>query len=71
MVVCNKVFGFTEFAKETRTKILDFYWLVSILFQSVNLIFERARPFSFCKGHFHWTILKPGATEGRAGMTYV
>ena len=23
-----------------------------------NFIFERARPFSFCKGHFYWKVLK-------------
>ena len=27
--------------------------------QAWNFIFERARPFSFCKGHFNWKTLKP------------
>ena len=28
------------------------------MFQAWNFIFERARPFCFYKGHFHWKILK-------------
>ncbi len=48
--------------------------------QARNFIFERARPFSFCKGHFHWKTLKsvgifyqalrarPRATEAKAFM---
>ena len=51
--------------------------------QAWNFIFERARPFSFCKGHFHWKILsqwetfegaprpRPGATEAMASVACV
>ena len=41
-----KMFFFVEF----------FLWFGSVLsggFQAWNFLFERVRPFSFCKGHFH------------------
>ena len=33
-------------------------WSIRRVFQYWSFIFERARPFLFCKGHFHWKIFK-------------
>ena len=33
-------------------------WVIAVkLTQDLNFIFSRARPFSFCKGHFRWKSL--------------
>ena len=34
-------------------------------FQAWDFIFERARPFPFCKGHFHWKMLRSMANFWR------
>ena len=48
----------------------SFKYSSSLVLQAWNVILDRARPFLFCKGHFHWGNLKVNGKplEGHQGQ---